>query len=86
MKKYKYRANPNYRVVESDNKIVVVSKYAGNYVRGVAKCDPGDEYDVEYGKKLATARCDQKVAEKRVVRDMRKLLQHSIRLRKHSIV
>lgn len=48
--------------------IVAVSTYAGKTVRGVAKCDPRDEFDVEKGKKLAAARCNDRVARKRVAR------------------
>lgn len=51
-----------------EKKIVVVSRYAGKVVRGVAKCSPGDTYDVEKGEKLARLRCDEKIAEKRVAR------------------
>ena len=51
-----------------EKKIVVVSRYAGKVVRGVAKCSPGDTYDVKKGEKLARLRCDEKIAEKRVAR------------------
>lgn len=51
-----------------EKKIIVVSRYAGKVVRGVAKCSPGDTYDVEKGEKLARLRCDEKIAEKRVAR------------------
>ena len=33
------------------------STYAGKTVKGYAKCDPRDNYDVESGKALAAARC-----------------------------
>lgn len=52
----------------SDNKIVVVSRYAGKAVRGVAKCNPSDEFDAQKGEDLARLRCDKKIAEKRVAR------------------
>ena len=51
-----------------EKKIIVVSRYAGKVVRGVAKCSPGDTYDVEKGEKLARLRCDEKISEKRVAR------------------
>ena len=54
----------------SDNKgkIVVVSTYAGKTVRGVAKCNPNDNFDEAAGVELAKLRCDAKVADKRVKR------------------
>ena len=50
------------------NKIVAVSSYAGKSVRGVAKCDPRDDFDENSGKALAEARCALKIAEKRNAR------------------
>lgn len=54
----------------TDNKsiVVVTSTYAGKIVRGVAKRHGDDEFNYEYGKALAKARCDAKVAERRVKR------------------
>ena len=52
--------------------VVAVSTYAGRKVRGVAKCDPRDEFSVENGKKLAAARCNLKIAEKRAKRAEKK--------------
>lgn len=46
-------------------KIIVMSTYAGKPVRGVAKCDPRDNFDIEKGRELAKARCDLKIARKR---------------------
>lgn len=57
-----------YKFFVSDNKVVCVSSYAGKAVRGIAKCDPKDTFNVEAGKQLAQARCDFKIAEKRVKR------------------
>ena len=51
-----------------ERKAIVVSRYAGKAVRGVAKCSPGDTYDQEKGEKLARLRCDAKISEKRVAR------------------
>ena len=64
-KRYKYIM---YRDSRNVRCIVCISHYAGKPVRGIAKCDPVDPYDEEYGKHLAKARCDQKVAEKRAQR------------------
>lgn len=57
-----------YRFYVAENKIICVSTFAGKPVRGIAKCDPKDTFDFDTGKKLAKARCDYKVAEKRVKR------------------
>ena len=48
--------------------IVAASTYAGKAVKGYAKCDPRDDFDVEKGKALAAARCNLKIAEKRKAR------------------
>ena len=60
--------NPSYRIYESPDKVIAVSSFAGQTVRGVAKCHPGDEFDSEKGAMLAAARCGVKIAEKRVKR------------------
>lgn len=60
--------NPTYRVYETPNRVIAVSSFAGQTVRGVAKCNPADEFDSEKGTALATARCGVKIAEKRVKR------------------
>ena len=52
--------------------VIAVSTYAGRTVRGIAKCDPKDNFSLESGKKLAAARCNLKVAEKRKARATRK--------------
>ncbi len=57
-----------YKFYVTDNMVVCVSSYAGKKVRGVAKCDPKDTFDLGDGKKLAQARCDYKIAKKRVLR------------------
>ena len=60
--------NPCYRIYEISNKVIAVSSFAGQTVRGVAKCNPADEFDAEKGAALAVARCGAKIAEKRVKR------------------
>ena len=60
--------SPSYRIYESPNKVIAVSSFAGQTVRGVAKCNPADEFDPEKGAYLAAARCGVKIAEKRVKR------------------
>ena len=54
-----------YFVADKQKKVVAVSTYAGKIVRGIAKCDPRDDFSVEDGKKLAAARCAVKIAKKR---------------------
>jgi len=54
-------------------KVVAVSSYAGRPVRGVAKCANDDKFDLETGKKLAAARCNQKIATKRYRRAVARL-------------
>ena len=66
MKEYKY--NYEYHQFKNENggiTIVAVSSYAGRKVKGYAKCNPDDEFDLEKGKALARARCNQKIANKR---------------------
>lgn len=46
-------------------KVICVSSYAGKPVRGVVKCAPDDEFDEDFGRRLAQTRCDFKVAQKR---------------------
>lgn len=62
-----------YKFVVLSDKVIAISSYAGKTVKGVAKCAPGDTFDVEKGKQLAAARCNMKVAEKRLKRANAKL-------------
>lgn len=50
---------------DGENKVVAVATYAGKPVRGVAKCDPKDAFNLDTGKELAAARCNAKIAKKR---------------------
>lgn len=50
------------------NKVYALSTYEGKTVRAVAKCHPDDEFSVENGKKLAAARCNAKIAKRRMRR------------------
>ena len=60
----------NYKYFVSGNKVIAVSTYAKKTVRGVAKCSSADTFDEEKGKKLAAARCNLKVSQKRYDRAM----------------
>ena len=73
-KKNIYKPYDNYRYIIKNNKeIIALSTYAGKTVKGIAKCDPRDEFDIEKGKKLAAARCNAKVANKRYRRAEKEL-------------
>ena len=64
----KYRFYTATKITGEPYRVVAVSTYEGKTVRGVAKCDPRDNFDMELGKQLAAARCNQKIARKRVNR------------------
>lgn len=55
--------------------IVAVSRYAGKTVRGIAKCHPNDEFNEKFGIDLAVARCNLKVAEKRMARANKRVME-----------
>ena len=61
-----------YKYYTAGNKIIAVSTYAGKTVKGIAKCDPKDEFDLDGGKRLAAARCQRKVSAKRLKRAQKK--------------
>lgn len=69
--KYKYYIPT--KVDSTPYKVIAVSTYAGRTVRGVAKCDPKDTFDIEKGKQLAAARCQAKVSSQRLKRATKKL-------------
>ena len=45
--------------------VKAMTMYAGKRVEAFAKCDPQDPFDYEFGKDLALARLEQKIAFKR---------------------
>ena len=58
---------PKYRYYTNGKNIVVaVTSYAGQTIRGVAKCNEQDEFNLETGKELAAARCAVKIAKERM--------------------
>ena len=69
--KYKYFTFKNEK---GGTTVSAVSSYAGRTVKGYAKCDPRDGFDLEKGKELAAARCNLKIAEKRKARATDKYL------------
>lgn len=60
--------------------VAAASTYAGKTVKGYAKCDPTDTFDRAKGIKLAAARCNKNVAEKRLKRAERKIAEASAAL------
>ena len=69
--------NPTYKFYEyshlradgtTSTRIVAVSSFAGQPVKGYADCHPSDEFDRDYGYALAAARCAEKIAAKRCKR------------------
>lgn len=62
-----------YRFIQTGNKTIAISSYAGRTVRGTAKCDPRDTSDAETGKTIAALRCAQKIQKRRVTRAAKKL-------------
>lgn len=47
---------------EKNRTVIAVCRYAGHNIKAIAKCAPEDTFDVEFGTKLAIARCELKVA------------------------
>lgn len=47
--------------------VKAVTMYAGRYVEATARCNPGDTFDLEFGKQVALKRLDIKIAKKRQI-------------------
>lgn len=78
--RYKY-----YTYTDKETKAIVVvaaSTYCGKAVKGYAKCNPADTFDLEKGKTLAAARCAQKIANRRNKRAAAKLREAKENLNK----
>lgn len=50
----------------AENRVYCMTYYAGKTVKGIAKRDPEDEFNLEVGKKLARARCEYKLRKKQL--------------------
>ena len=61
-----------YKYYRAGSRIIAISSYAGKIVKGIAKCNPRDEFDLEVGKRLAAARCNTKIAKRRYIRACQK--------------
>ena len=72
MEKYKFYQFKN---PHGGTTVVAASTYGGKTVKGYAKCNPKDEFDIEKGKELAAARCALKIAEKRNKRASEKYME-----------
>lgn len=64
-----------YHYYFAGNKIIACSTYAGKTVRGVAVCHPDDEFDIEHGKEIAAAKCNERIAAKRYARALSKYVE-----------
>ena len=63
---------------EENKTIVCTTLYKEKMVRGIAKCDPEDEFNLEIGKKLAYLRCRKKFA--------RKKLKHALQAERNAFI
>jgi exonuclease VII small subunit len=72
-----------YNYYTTQNKVIAVSTYAGRTVKGIAKCDPRDTFSIDSGKKIAAARCNEKVATKRAGRAYKKIVSAKNELEKN---
>ena len=61
MKKPRIKENYKY-VFTNDREVAAGARFAGNWVWGYAHCHPDDLYDENFGKNLAAARCNAKIA------------------------
>lgn len=65
----KPRIKENYRFVFTNHHMVSAgARFAGKWVWGHAYCHPDDEYNEDFGKSLASARCNAKIADLRFKR------------------
>lgn len=71
-----------YHFYQNGNKTIAVSTYAGRTVRGTSICHPDDQYDPEMGKLLAAARCNEKIANKRLHRASTKCIEAALAVEK----
>lgn len=55
-----------YKFIHNGKETICISSYAKKTVKGIAKASTEDVYDQKKGESLAKARCDYKVAQKRV--------------------
>lgn len=63
--KYKYEIE--------GNKVIAYCNYAGNRIQASATCMPGDNFDANFGMKLASKRLDLKIWNKRYKRASKRM-------------
>lgn len=75
-----------FKFYKQGSAVIAVSSYAGKTVRGIAKCNPNDEFNLDFGEDLAAARAKVKIEQKRMKhaqiqadqakRDLEKAMKH----------
>ena len=55
-----------YTFIHLKDRILAISTYAGRTVKGTSKCSPDDSFNAELGETIAAARCNVKVAKRRM--------------------
>jgi len=70
--KKKPRIKEHYLYTHVGNTIIAHARFAGNWVHGTAKCHSEDTFDEDFGKALAAARCNRKIASRRYARAVKK--------------
>lgn len=63
---------------EKNKTVIAVCKYNGHKVRAIAKCSPEDTFDIEFGTKLAIARCKSKLAKSKIRKATKAYMKASI--------
>lgn len=60
----------NYYFYESptNRSIICTTYYKGKIIKGIAKCDPNDDFDLETGRRLAYLRCKKKFLKRKYAR------------------
>lgn len=76
IEKYKFIIQPEKR------RVIALTRFGGKVVRAEAHCNPTDEWAEKIGKKLASLRCNVKVAEKREKRAILKLNEATLAYQK----
>ena len=64
-----------YRVYQNKNQVIVITHYRGKSIKGVAKCSPEDEFDLERGTAIAKCRCDLKLMNKKQTDDAKQYVE-----------
>lgn len=61
----KPRIKERYNYIVKEHMVSAGAKFAGKWVWGHAYCHAADEFNEDFGKSLAAARCNEKIAELR---------------------